>query len=115
MDSRALITATKDEILEPQDWTFPVPIAYGPGRLAEIGQKAAELEINNALIVTDRGSKDLPFIAKTAKHLATAGVKSDVFAEISPNPRDRFQFCLPHFYTSSISKLGTQGFARIKI
>ena len=88
MDSKALITATKDEILEPQDWTFPVPIAYGPGRLAEIGQKAAELEINNALIVTDRGSKELPFIAKTAKHLATAGVKSDVFAEISPNPRN---------------------------
>ena len=24
-------------MIEPQDWTFPVHIAYGPGRLAEIG------------------------------------------------------------------------------
>ena len=22
--------------LEPQDWSFPVPIIYGPGRLSEI-------------------------------------------------------------------------------
>lgn len=26
------------EILKPQDWGFPVPIEYGPGRLAEIGK-----------------------------------------------------------------------------
>ena len=24
-------------MLEPQDWSFPVPIAYGPGLLAELG------------------------------------------------------------------------------
>ncbi|MGB2463038.1 MAG: iron-containing alcohol dehydrogenase, partial [Candidatus Puniceispirillaceae bacterium] len=88
MDTAALITATEAEILQAQDWSFPVPIAYGPGRLAEIGQKAGELGITNALIVTDRGSRDLPFIAQTATHLATAGVKSDVFSEISPNPRN---------------------------
>ena len=41
MDSEAMITATKNEILQPQDWVFPVPIAYGPGRLTEIGSKAA--------------------------------------------------------------------------
>jgi alcohol dehydrogenase class IV len=88
MDTAALITATEAEILQAQDWSFPVPIAYGPGRLAEIGQKAGELGITNALIVTDRGSRDLPFIAQTATHLATAGVKSDVFSDISPNPRN---------------------------
>ena len=88
MDSEAMITATKNEILQPQDWVFPVPIAYGPGRLTEIGSKAAALGIRNALIVTDRGSRDLPFIAETAAHLATAGVKSGVFLEISPNPRN---------------------------
>ena len=50
------------EILEPQDWSFPVPIAYGPGRVSEIGKSCEELNIKNPLIVTDRGSKDLPFI-----------------------------------------------------
>lgn len=88
MDAAELITATKDEILEAQDWTFPVPIAYGPGRLAEIGDKVSALGIGNALIVTDRGSRNLPFIGKTAEYLAAASVKSDVFSEISPNPRD---------------------------
>ena len=26
----------ESEILQPQDWSFPIPIAYGPGRIAEI-------------------------------------------------------------------------------
>ena len=52
MDTTALITATEAEILQAQDWSFPVLIAYGPGRLAEISPKALELGITNALIVT---------------------------------------------------------------
>ena len=55
MDTAALSTTTEAEILQAQDWSFPIPIAYGPGRLGEIGQKAGELGITNALIVTDRG------------------------------------------------------------
>ena len=43
------------EILKPQDWGFPVPIAYGPGRLAEIGKACVSLKIKNPLIVTDSG------------------------------------------------------------
>ena len=27
---------TDDDILEPQDWSFPIPIAYGPGRFDEV-------------------------------------------------------------------------------
>ena len=27
-----------EEILKPQDWSFPIPISYGPGRLNEIAQ-----------------------------------------------------------------------------
>ena len=75
-------------ILKPQDWTFPVPIAYGPGRLKEIGDFCASLEISNPLLVTDRNSKDLFFIEETSKHLSNSGISSDLFYEISPNPRD---------------------------
>ena len=89
MDTAALITATEAEILQAQDWSFPVLIAYGPGRLAEIGQKACELGITNALIVTDRGSRDLPFIAQTATHLATAGVKSMFFRDFAQSEKRR--------------------------
>ena len=76
------------DILQPQDWSFPVPIAYGPGRLAEIGLKSAELGLLNPLVVTDRGSRDLPFVAALQSYLAQAGLKFGLFSEISPNPRD---------------------------
>lgn len=79
---------TESEMLEPQDWTFPVPIAYGPGRLAEIGTMCAGMGITHPLIVTDRGSRDLPFIGELQRLLSDAGLRSGLFVEISPNPRD---------------------------
>ena len=75
-------------VLDPQDWTFPVPIIYGPGRLAEVGQRCLEMDVRLPLIVTDSGSKDLPFIAQLQGFLTDVGFGSDVFAGISPNPRE---------------------------
>ena len=82
------VTRDRESILTPQDWTFPVPIAYGPGRLAEIGHRCADMGVRNPLIVTDSGSRDLPFIGQLATLLADAGMSSGVFSGISPNPRD---------------------------
>ena len=75
-------------MLLAHDWNFPVPIAYGPGRLAEIGQKCVALGLLNPLIVTDRGSRELAFIARLVEILAEAGLASEVFSGISPNPID---------------------------
>jgi len=63
-------------------------IAYGPGRLGEIGQHCAALGLRNPLIVTDKGSRDLPFISRLQRVLSDAGVSAGLFSEISPNPRD---------------------------
>jgi len=76
------------DILEPQDWTFPVPIAYGPARLAEIGERCLAMGLRNPLIVTDAGSRKLPFLSRLEAYLAKAGLSSDVYSDISPNPRD---------------------------
>ena len=76
-----------NDLLIPQDWTFPVPIAYGPGRLAELGKHCAAAGAFNPLIVTDRGSKNLPFIKHAQSHISNEGLTSAVFADISPNPR----------------------------
>lgn len=70
------------------DWNFPIPIAYGPGRLAEIGQKCVALGVRNPLIVTDRGSRELLFITRLVDYLSGAGLASGVFSGISPNPID---------------------------
>ena len=75
-------------MLLAHDWNFPVPIAYGPGRLAEIGQKCVSFGVRNPLIVTDRGSRELAFISRSVDFLSGAGLASAVFSGISPNPID---------------------------
>ena len=77
-----------DDILKKQDWTFPIPIAYGPDRFCEIGKLCIENEIEKPLIVTDKGSKDLPFVSSLRHHLENVGIASNVFSGFSPNPRD---------------------------
>ena len=76
------------DILSNQDWTFPTNIAYGPGRLKEIGSICNNLDIKNPLIVTDKGSPKLPFIINLKTYLNSSNVKSDLFFDISPNPRE---------------------------
>ena len=70
------------------DWHFPIPIAYGPGRLKEIGAFCIKFKIFNPLIVTDKGSKELPFVSLLATLLKNASIQSQLFYGISPNPRD---------------------------
>ena len=78
----------QSDILSNQDWTFPTNIAYGPGRLKEIGKICNDLNIKNPLIVTDKGSPKLPFITNIQSYLASSNIKSDLFFDISPNPRE---------------------------
>ena len=73
---------------ENSDWGFPIPIAYGPGRLNEIGEFCRKFKVSNPLIVTDKGSKELPFVSRLATLLENSSIKSKLFCGISPNPRD---------------------------
>ena len=70
------------------DWEFPIPIAYGPGRLNEIAEFCKKSEISKPLIITDKGSKELPFISRLAGLLESASIQNNLFYGISPNPRD---------------------------
>lgn len=74
--------------LTDQDWSFPVPIHYGPGRLREIAALCQAAGMSRPLIVTDRGSAALPFIKTLESHLERAGLHHGLFSDISPNPRD---------------------------
>ncbi len=73
-------------LLKKYNWEFPVPIAYGPGILAEIGQRCLNLHIYKPLIVTDSGSYNLPFISQLKSFLLEAGLEAAVYSSISPNP-----------------------------
>ena len=50
------------DYLAYQNWTFPVPIRYGPGRINELSEICQNKGIKKPLVVTDNGSKNLKFI-----------------------------------------------------
>jgi len=77
------------DFLDPHDWTFPVPIAYGPGRLREVADYCICNEMQRPLIVTDRGSTDLPFFKKITEQLRAKRLQFGVYSDISPNPLDK--------------------------
>ena len=54
----------------------------------EMGEHAKNFELTKPLIVTDQGSAGLPFIDTLQQALLSAGIGSEVFAEVAPNPRD---------------------------
>lgn len=75
-------------LLDAHDWGFPVPIAYGPGRLAELAGICRGAGMTRPLVVTDRGCRDLPFIRAAVQGLEAAGMGTGLYAGFSPNPRD---------------------------
>ncbi|MGE3780938.1 MAG: iron-containing alcohol dehydrogenase [Pirellulaceae bacterium] len=74
--------------LDKADWSFPIPIHYGPGRIAELGEVCKRYGIGRPLLVTDRGSRNLPFIGQISRSLAEARLGVGIYADLSPNPVD---------------------------
>ena len=76
------------DYLSHQNWTFPVPIRYGPGRIKELAEICQNKGIKKPLVVTDNGSKNLKFIENILTNLNHHHLKPGLFSNISPNPRD---------------------------
>ena len=66
------------------DWTFPVPIYYGPERINEVSALCKNHGIKRPLVVTDNGSADLEIIKNLISQLNLSGLKCDLFSNISP-------------------------------
>lgn len=80
--------STTNYFLQHADWTFPVPIAYGPGRFDELPDHCQRLGLTNPLIITDRETAQLKFVSGAAHLLAHAGITSTIFHNISQNPTE---------------------------
>lgn len=76
------------DLLKTQHWTFPVPITYGPGCLQTLAEACRANGITSPLLVTDEGSRDLPFVSQAIACLRDGKLAWDVFSDVSPNPRD---------------------------
>jgi alcohol dehydrogenase class IV len=70
------------------DWLLPIPIHYGPGRLAALPEICRRSGIHKPLVVTDRGSTGLPFVRRCREMLDEAGGTMVLFPDVSPNPKD---------------------------
>ena len=66
--------------LQAADWTFPVPIRYGPGRIAELAEVCRAAGSGRPLVVTDRGSAGLPFVSAALESLKSAGLGAELYA-----------------------------------
>ena len=77
------------DFLSNTDWSFPIPIYYGPNRIKELPDLCKRNNLKRPLIVTDRGSTTLAFINDLLKDLNNSHIKCNLFSEISPNPLDK--------------------------
>ncbi len=72
-----------------QVWSLPIPIHYGPGARRDLPKLCQRQGMTRPLLVTDRGSRSLPFVAELLDLLSGAGLAPSLFAEVEPNPTDR--------------------------
>ncbi len=77
------------DMLADRDWEFPVDIHYGPGRARKIVQFCEKSGISRPLVVTDKGSCDLPYMATLMDDLRASFSGAALFADISPNPLEQ--------------------------
>jgi alcohol dehydrogenase class IV len=68
------------------NWNYPTAIRVGPGRIAELGAACRASGISKPLFVTDTGLAGMPIVANALGHLKNAGLETQVFSDIKPNP-----------------------------
>ncbi|MEM6588213.1 MAG: iron-containing alcohol dehydrogenase [Pseudomonadota bacterium] len=68
------------------NWSYPNPIRFGAGRIAEIAEACAAAGISKPLLVTDKGLAENPITTRTLDLMEAAGLGRAIFADVDPNP-----------------------------
>jgi alcohol dehydrogenase class IV len=76
--------------IDPQtlrgDWSYPTPIRFGPGRIAELPDACRALGIGRPLLITDPGLAEHALGRRVLAIANDAGLACGLFAQIRPNP-----------------------------
>jgi alcohol dehydrogenase class IV len=72
--------------LKSANWNYPTAIRFGPGRARELGDACKAVGMKRPLLVTDPGLAALPMVETALATCREAGLETDVFADIRPNP-----------------------------
>jgi alcohol dehydrogenase class IV len=68
------------------DWNYPTSVRFGTGRIAELPDAARAAGIARPLFVTDPNLARLPMVAEALASFRDAGVSTEQFSDIRPNP-----------------------------
>ena len=68
------------------NWSYPNPIRFGAGRIAEIGGACMAAGISRPLLVTDRGLAEMEITKRTLDILDAEGKGRAMFARVDANP-----------------------------
>lgn len=82
-------TLRDDGARSPSLVKFHAPeVVFGPGSLAEVGFAAARLGARRPFLVTDEGVARAGWAHEAVDHLERAGLRPQVWSEVTPNPKD---------------------------
>ena len=70
----------------PFDFQLRTRIVFGPGTICRLGELASELGARRALVVSDPGVVAAGHTQKGLDALQRAGIRTDLFCEVHPNP-----------------------------
>ena len=71
-----------------RNWSYPTPIKFGVGRIAELAEQCKAVGLNKPLLVTDKALASLPITTAALDSLDAAGLGRAVFSEVDPNPNE---------------------------
>jgi alcohol dehydrogenase class IV len=68
------------------DWNYPTSVRFGLDRIAELADAVTTAGFARPLFVTDPNLARLPMVADALATLRTAGISTELFSDIRPNP-----------------------------
>ena len=70
------------------NWSYPTPVKFGAGRIAELATHVKAAGLRKPLLVTDKALASLPITARALDLLEAGGLGRAVFSEVDPNPNE---------------------------
>ncbi|PID63758.1 MAG: alcohol dehydrogenase [Gammaproteobacteria bacterium] len=74
--------------LPNSNWNYPTSVWFGNGRIQELPQACAQLNMKNPLFVTDSGLADLPIVTDSLAIVRAAGLGTALYSNVAGNPND---------------------------
>lgn len=68
------------------NWNYPTTIWFGAGRITELPNACAQLDIKNPLFVTDEGLVKLDIVENTCEVLRNNNIDFSIYSDVQGNP-----------------------------